>query len=475
LNAIAIALAEIFPGATIAPTGLNTDQARAYGVLHNAITGGEASAILDGSAGSGKTYVITHLLKAFPRREIWLTAPTHRAVHVLRDMAQRIGETAKTSTIHSLLGLQPQVDLQRGKIRLMQAKPTETGDAPLIVLDEASMVSRELLQHIRQFQRRKPQAQVIFCGDDYQLAPVFESQSPALNLDAPRTRLKRIVRQASNSPILRLADQLRAAIDGGPVPKFHELASTGETCWLPPDDFETALLEAFTAEGSEDTVRALTWTNGRTRELNQKIRRHRIGPQADQFPLCPGETAVAVKPLVKNGKIRMMTGETVLIGSVEDWLEPTYRIPALMIEAINRSYKTINVKMIRYPEGIEPYKQALKATSKKAKELQEEFKQWANDKPYPKVKDIQRRSAWSDFFYLKDTLFTELRPVYASTIHKAQGSTYETVFVDLSDVARNTKNHEILRLLYVAASRPTNQLVLTGQLPPRIYEENSHA
>lgn len=50
-----------------------------------------------------------------------------------------------------------------------------------------------------------------------------------------------------------------------------------------------------------------------------------------------------------------------------------------------------------------------------------------------------------------------LRHSYASTVHKSQGSTYDAALVDYSDISKARDMRA--RLMYVAASRPSEYLV----------------
>ena len=65
--------------------------------------------------------------------------------------------------------------------------------------------------------------------------------------------------------------------------------------------------------------------------------------------------------------------------------------------------------------------------------------------------------------HLKDYSI-DLRLAYASTINKAQGSTYKKVFLDLDDVGKCIDSDNLARLMYVGSSRPSQQLIFTGSL-----------
>jgi ATP-dependent exoDNAse (exonuclease V) alpha subunit len=92
---------------------------------------------------------------------------------------------------------------------------------------------------------------------------------------------------------------------------------------------------------------------------------------------------------------------------------------------------------------------------------------------YSQLDDKRRKAAWREFFEFKDQSFADLRPIHGTTIHRSQGSTYEKVFVDLSDIGRNTRRDVLLRLLYVALTRSRGDVIVTGELPDRLYRESS--
>ena len=63
-----------------------------------------------------------------------------------------------------------------------------------------------------------------------------------------------------------------------------------------------------------------------------------------------------------------------------------------------------------------------------------------------------------------DNNWIDLRAAYASTINKAQGSTYKTVFIDLDDIKRCNSGDQIARMMYVGVSRASQRVWLTGDL-----------
>lgn len=77
------------------------------------------------------------------------------------------------------------------------------------------------------------------------------------------------------------------------------------------------------------------------------------------------------------------------------------------------------------------------------------------------VNNIKRQSGliWLNYWMLK-SYFSDVRPAYAMTAHKSQGSTFENVFVDAKDILANPNREEALRCLYVAISRASKNVIL---------------
>ena len=128
------------------PPQLTPDQAQAADRIRAWLAQGERAVVLGGYAGTGKTFTVTAPLTGYlNRRPLVVTAPTHKAVHVLRRMGLPENPPAlRYATIHSVLGLQPVSDVNTGEQRLRQTGPVDLPRNALLVVDECSMVGREL-------------------------------------------------------------------------------------------------------------------------------------------------------------------------------------------------------------------------------------------------------------------------------------------------------------------------------------------
>ena len=77
---------------------------------------------------------------------------------------------------------------------------------------------------------------------------------------------------------------------------------------------------------------------------------------------------------------------------------------------------------------------------------------------YYKVGDFEN-------YHIAKELFADLRPSHACTVHKSQGSTYKTVYIDLGDIGSCYEANAVARMLNTAISRASERLVLFGELP----------
>lgn len=192
---------------------------------------------LGGYAGTGKTTLIRYVMNQSRGRLIGVCAFTGKAAYVLRSKG------IEATTMHRMI-YSPTVRCQScGAIRTQFIAATaRTGcehrkvdkdwirhpslPYDLIIVDEASMVNKRLMQDLESFE-----IPVLYVGDHGQLEPIGDN--PGLMLD-PDIKLEQIHRQAEHSPILQLAHHVRQGfrpetfgdaakvIDAGVMPKDAE-------------------------------------------------------------------------------------------------------------------------------------------------------------------------------------------------------------------------------------------------------------
>jgi len=246
------------PKAKRSPTALPKDatkgQREAFSDLVRFCAGSEtgpATQILSGYAGTGKTWLIGHLVGACRARRLRIAvcAPTHKAVSVIAAKLKESGATPTwIGTLHALLGLK----LKEGPDGTMQLeldrnpKGIYFEDYDVAVIDEASMVGLTLLGFIERFSRGG-RPRIVYVGDPGQLLPVEPEaasdpnglagldipahgrghEPPIFGLVPTRYHLAEVVRQKSTGrvhPIVQFAQEIRRYIEGETDGVFHLVA-----------------------------------------------------------------------------------------------------------------------------------------------------------------------------------------------------------------------------------------------------------
>ncbi len=417
---------------TFADAPFTEDQEEAYDHVYDRLAQGERFTGLRGYAGTGKTYLVSRLVEQLLDEDCTVTvcAPTHKAVQVLSD---ELGDApVQMQTLHSFLGLRLQPK-QDGEYELVAEEERNFAEG-VVIVDEASMIGREEWSHI---QDAPFWVQWLFVGDPAQLPPVNEDPSPAL--DVPGPTLETIHRQAADNPILELATKIRTGADGRFGSTFED--GKGVAVTRNREEFLDSILRAFDADAfAEDAThaRVLAYRNKTVRRYNREIRAERYGADADRF--VEGEWLVGTETWYYDGVQRLTNSEEVRVKKAQ----------VETFEADDQSEWTVWELKIRTPgRGLTRTIHVLH---------EEERERYENTLERRRGKAEDDPSKWDRFFELRER-FARVDYAYATTVHRAQGSTYDTVFVDHRDL-RVCRGEERGALLYVAVTRPSRRLAL---------------
>jgi ATP-dependent exoDNAse (exonuclease V) alpha subunit len=141
--------------------------------------------ILRGYAGTGKTSLISALVKTLPKLKVksMLLAPTGRAAKVMGNYSNK-----SAFTIHKIIYRpKDQIGEFGAGFDLMKNYYKET----LFIIDEASMLAdesfngRSLLRDLIQYVFQESSNRLLLVGDTAQLPPVGSTLSPALDKRLP--------------------------------------------------------------------------------------------------------------------------------------------------------------------------------------------------------------------------------------------------------------------------------------------------
>lgn len=390
---------------------------------------------LRGYAGTGKTFTVTRLLESCPSlraSNVVFTAPTNKAVKVLRQYLDDNHVTSQTCTIHSLLGLQMAANGELKELTSSDFNKIDLSDVDLVVVDEASMVNRKLFKEIWNAVQRF-NFLVLFMGDPAQLPPVGENSCPIWKIPQTLT-LTKIMRHTNT--IVDLATEVRAVVDDPEpyvdiIPREHVFVHTRreflETILSRLDDLKTG------------RSKVIAWRNATVDKYNDFIREAIYGVEKAQAePFIEGDKIVATEPgkdLYDN--IIFKTDEEFVVQRAEISKHPKFP-----------EYETYRI-LAKHEDGRLITLFVLTESGKF--DLENKLQELASDAKNG------RRELWRKFWRLKEA-FHQIRSSYAITSHRSQGSTYDTVFVDRRDILANINASEAFRSLYVAVTRAKHEV-----------------
>lgn len=400
---------------------------------------------LCGGGGTGKTTSIFVTLEPFRQKgyRILLTAPTNKAVRVLRDSARKFGVEYECVTLAKALGLALLPDEEERRI-VPAGKPI-IGTFDILVVDEESMVSSRTLDVLERAVDQT-NVKIIGMGDDYQLPPVKESRSEMFDLGEKIT-LTKVERYSG--PILNLSNELRSCIDNkrrlkSIVPAVDPTTGTGVRSALGPKFVKQAL--ELVDPDNTDHCRLLAWTNRRVDELNHAVRQHFHGKKVPEFIV--GDRVVTVSA------VKSETSEEILLPVDEECV-----VKAVMDSTLQGAFDTSQL-FPAWTLVLEP------VHSPGSDVVVNVLKKNAVDDWFGHLKEVatyaRKTGDWTLYWGTRESAH-QIRHCYAITVHRSQGSTFQNVFLDVIDIQRNKKLMEQLKLMYVGASRPAHQLFVNRE------------
>jgi ATP-dependent exoDNAse (exonuclease V) alpha subunit len=419
------------------PYPLNEEQLSAVDAMERFLKDDEDFIVLDGPAGSGKTYCIKELVNRTKGRMVF-TAPTNKATKELRRSVTSDAYRPECRTIFSLLGLKLEAN---GELKELSEpeEPIDLSKYLAVVVDEGGMVNSRLWQYIRTTAADQG-IKFIFMGDPAQIPPVGERESPIWKVEN-RISLAKVMRH--DNQILQLATSIRKVVDH-PAPPLSIQSNNagGEGVWkMAQKDFMARVYEVAVVGGfsKPEHAKAIAWRNSTVETLNRSIRFALYGDEATERFWLPEDRIIMLQPAkdLEGHTIAHTDDEGVVTRVGEQW-HPEY--PEYKTWALSVTFDDNSTQVIRliHPDSLQSW--------------QREKERLAQEARYEPRK-------WKSFWAFIEA-FHQARHAYAITGHRAQGSTYIQAFVDYKDILLNRTKYEAMRVLYVAVSRPKKELYL---------------
>jgi len=405
--------------------------------------------VLCGAAGTGKTSITAALIGYLNGlgKPYKISAPTGRAARILGRKAK-----TTTSTIHSMI-YAPKADNETGKVTF-KLKLGHNANPTVFIIDEASMIPKEIDKDQNLFQvekgliydliafikRANVNNKIIFLGDRYQLPPIDEAESYALNkeflertfnLKGHSYLLTEVKRQEDGSYILENATDIRKAIDRGE--KSHPIKGTqNRNIYAAADKYAANVKK----DGLENQV-AIGVSHKANKFFNDLVR-ERIFGNAKKI-LEQGDLLMVTQNWYRNG-IQLYNGDHVELLSV-DW--------NLQEQVAGLHFVAVKIKVL-FSETetiIEDYA-LLETILSPGGVLDGKLENELRRQRYTKNKIFRESNMPGD-----DRYVGALRLTYghAITCNKAQGGEWKKVFV-------NTMGIPSLKWQYTAVTRGINEI-----------------
>lgn len=436
---------------------------------------------LVGPAGTGKTYLIRALIKNCNRSysSIGLAAPTHKACRVL-DESVKI-PNIKTNTLQSDLGLRINFDLEKFNIDNPPFDPKgriKIGNYKIYIVDEASMINKGLCKFLEKTCVSN-QCKIIYIGDDYQLPPVNEKYSAAFQ-GIKIHFLRQVVRQDDDNPVKNLLNLLRYDIEHKQHNFLNMLINTpvsynvdytkGYEC-VRGNDFARKIYTYFNDERltkDVDYCKVIGYTNNNVIYWNNFIRNNII-TDSNKSIITKNDLILSYVSMVDEfNALIIKNSEDYVLKDIVNFSHTKYDLKGFMVRFI-AVYGGKVTQPFFILDHTDPY--SLNRYVQISRELIDTASKASSG----------RAQHWSNYYKFKESclLLTDIKDLsgkkifsrdldygFAVTAHKSQGSTFDSVFVDVRDIVFDkygqprTDIDLVNRLLYVACSRCKNKLFL---------------
>ena len=286
---------------------LSNDQQRVFNAICQFIKSDKQVFILQGSAGTGKTTLLAHIVAHLEDLHLIykLMAPTGRAAHILK---QKTG--ADATTIHRGI-----YDFEKLEVKINEADLADTefkfhypikieADFPICIVDEGSMVgnhynegelwtfgSCRLLNDLISYAKLDKKGKLIIIGDPAQLPPVKESVSLAMTSSYYEACgykvececLTEVFRQKETSEILQSATNIRTAIELNDFTRIS-LPEGEDITSLQSHNVAKKYLELFPNPQLGNSV-VICYSNATANLYNERIRNLIYGEHASELQM----------------------------------------------------------------------------------------------------------------------------------------------------------------------------------------------
>lgn len=439
--------------------------------------------VIEGKAGTGKTTIAKEILKEFEDEQIYVAAVSHKAKGVIKNSFGEDTRGKKFFSIASLLGMKGinDNDTQTTKFQVGTKVPLLDNPPALLVIDEASMITEDVLKKIIDINSSLSRPfQMLFLGDIGQIQPIRDDQSEfyrthknLLNKKSDifnskhKSKLITRVRQGEANPILPYADYFwensqKENPELNPtqhIVRNNQITDKGSLLFSNNEaEVLNSVIKAVknaVEKGLTNHVKIVTYHVNEKTELNQKIHEALFGKDSDY---SNGDMLILNSPYdLPDVNATMENSSEIQIKSIQDTDVDEFGVHTLYLETNGTAYtRTGNEQKDCVIQVVS--RNDIGLYNHKLQELASYAKRQTNR--------ALKKQAWSDFWEYKGR-YADVDFGYAITAHKSQGSTYDIVIVDEKDIMGTTatSNQEKSELIYTALTRPRKTAIVISSVP----------
>lgn len=455
--------------------------------------------LLNAPAGTGKTYTITLLFNELKGQvPVHILAPTHKAKSLFPP-------EMKAKTIHCFIGARPYFREEDGKLLFHEHKgcelcgtevdqsdmyqhvlecttiskeceeKTKKGEYSVVIVDETSMLDVDMLAFFKTYALH---SLVIFTGDNAQIPPIGLEMSPIFQYKHFIDTFSFTEQMRSKTNIVRVVcDKFRNAVYSG-YTHIHTSKSPSQE-----------IIQSF--KNKEDVV-VLNWTHAQKDAHNRLIRKAIFTQELEILQ----DYYIGEHLIFSGYKNTRVERDTCMLFAPSHYL---YCIRKLMEQKVDHVYHTNDPVIIHELSSISvdiPFYTCIhglqqcdtceiKLPKKRKTSLSIDMYRIVDRlgtvfyrvKPHSQkhFKDIlkyykdfilsldkrDRRTHWYNYYTMDKICNVDVDYAYAITVHKAQGSQWDKIFVNIDNIRRCWSQGS--RLAYTAVSRAKNEIYFTHE------------
>ena len=454
-----------------------------------------------GYAGTGKTYTISKIIKDISDKnifsKIYICTPTHQALNIIESYVKETIEITNNmmfATIHKIFNFRPVIAVENGdKIFMADSKENtffSKNNKYIVIIDECSMISSDMVIEIKK-NIKLYQIKIIYLGDLQQLPPVSEPESLIFSLVPEKYNyavcLDEIMRTKSNV-IKILSNEIRKWNKKTSLPTilsniYNEHKSTDKS---QPNKLRiyhnkqnyiiTRWFANFINSLKTKTPIILTWRNKTSDYYNNIIRKH-IHKEKFTDTFLKNDNIIFCDFYYLD-KSPFYTSDMAVIKEIKTtqvdfnfWNKYIEDVPTEHNKLYNRflnifskltqifQVDTLKIKSKRYSIDID-----ILIINTHCYTQYTQFVETVKSKIilfYKKTKnEYLTKQLWKIFYSRVIEPYAHINFGYSITVHKAQGSTFDSVYIDITDINANQDINEMHRMLYTAITRVSDELAI---------------